>query len=419
VFEKAYTVSSWTLPSHASLFTGKLPSVHGADFSYFWLDSSEKTMAEYLQEKGYITAGFIGGPFLLSTLNVAQGFAYYEDSLDPVSGVATLMLVRIARRLTGMPLWWMDRQNTAGELTDHVLTWLSRSDNPQPFFLFINYFDPHDPYRPPAPFDSLYDPGYHGPMNGATRPLYSNRKTGERKKGGKNGPPLDAQDYRHLKALYDGEIRYMDQEIGRLFDALEREGLLKNSILILTADHGESIGEHKLVDHGHSLYEEQVHIPLILAGPGIPPGKRISSIVSNIDVLPTLMEMLGFNAPQKIEGRSFVPNLLGQEDAGRAYYGEIFEDPHTRVAPFKRELKAITDDGWKLIHSSAQPPELYNLEADPAETADALKTQPAQGERLQMKLRDKTSQIVPKTDRKQAPLDQSTLESLEANGYIN
>lgn len=416
LFENAYSVSSWTLPSHSSIFTGRLPSVHGAIYTHWWLDSSETTLAEILQKNGYSTAAFVSGPFLLPSFNIQQGFEYYDDQLDLFSGLQRFTIMKIVRRFTKKRLPWIDGQRDGKDLTDHVLSWMQVQQDPSPFFLFVNYFDPHDPYRPPAPFNTMYDASYHGLMNGYTEKLFKNRQTGERI--GPDGHPLNAADYHHLNALYDGEIRFMDQQIGRLFTYLQNHPYWKNTIVVLMADHGESIGDHHLLDHGHTLYEEQIHIPLIILGPGIPAGKRVTSLVRSIDLLPFLLERIHLPLPSNIQGTSFAAYLNGASSDRRTYIGEIFQDPDTRVKRFQRNQKSIRDADWKLLWSSDGNYELYDLAKDPKELLNQ-NSSGVEASQLHDAMFQYLKQLPQRVLQKTIPLDESTLENLEANSYIN
>jgi arylsulfatase A-like enzyme len=416
LFEDAFTVSSWTLPSHSSIFTGKLPSVHGATYQHLWLDSSEDCLAEILKRKGYQTAGFVSGPFLLAAFNVTQGFEYYDDQLDPWSGIQRLMFVKVIRRFYKKPLWWVDGTRNAAEVNKQVFKWFDHKYQPKPFFLFINYFDPHDPYIPPDSYKQKFQSS-PSRMNGRIEGIYSDRATGERI--AKDGKPLRADDYQALKELYDGEIRFMDDQLSKLFDYLRKNDLLSNTLVVITSDHGESIGEHKILDHGHALYEEQIRIPLIMIGPGIPKGKRISGITRNIDLLPTLMEYLKLPSLSEIQGKSFLSSLTGTPHDGRVYMGEIFQDPNTRVRRFQRDLKSRRDHSSKLLWASNHQHEFFDLLSDPAENHNLYQQSQQQFSLIASEL-FAYLKTLPKKDRRTKPkIDEESLESLKATGYLD
>ncbi|HSE42298.1 MAG TPA: sulfatase, partial [Acidobacteriota bacterium] len=415
LFEDAFTVSSWTLPSHSSIFTGKLPSAHGATYQHLWLDTSEDCLAEILKRKGYETAAFVSGPFLLATFNTIQGFDYYDDQLDPLSGIQRLMLIKVIRRFYKTPLWWVDGQRNAAEVNRQVMKWFDRYSGRKPFFTFINYFDPHDPYLPPAPYDKKYLTS-SSRMNGRIEGIYSNRDTGERI--AKDGKPLREEDYQALKGLYDGEIRFMDDQISRLFEYLKSKNLLSNTLILITADHGESIGEHKILDHGHTLYEEQIKIPLLMIGPGVPKGEKIGGIVRNIDLLPTLLEYLKLPSIQDIQGKSFLSRLTGAADDGRIYVGEILHDPNTRVKRFQRDLKSRRDPLRKLLWASNGQHEFYDLLSDPGENHNLVNDRKTDFDKLTSQLFEYLKTVPQKESRGRPHIDEESRESLKATGYI-
>jgi arylsulfatase A-like enzyme len=416
LFEDAFTVSSWTLPSHSSIFTGKLPTVHGATYQHWWLDSSEDCLAEILKRKGYQTAAFVSGPFLLATFNVAQGFEYYDDQLDPLSGIQRLMFVKVIRRFYKKPLWWVDGQRNASEVNRQVHKWFEHDAEAKPFLLFINYFDPHDPYLPPDPYKKKYGTP-NSRMNGRIEGIYSDRATGERI--AKDGKPLRDDDYAALKGLYDGEIRFTDDQLSNLFEFLQKHNLLSNTLVIITSDHGESIGEHKILDHGHALYEEQIKVPLIVIGPGIPKGKRISGLVRNIDILPSLLEYLKLPVQKGIQGKSFLSNLNNDRLDDRIYIGEIFQDPNTRVRRFQRDLKSWRDDSKKLLWSSNGHHEFYDLHSDRAENLNLYNDRQQAIIALAESLFDYLKGL-PKKERRTTPqIDEESRESLKATGYFD
>ena len=416
LFENAFAVSSWTLPSHSSIFTGKLPSVHGATYQHLWLDSSEDCLAEILKRKGYQTAAFVSGPFLLAAFNVTQGFEYYDDQLDPLSGIQRLMFVKVIRRFYQKPLWWVDGQRNAIEVNQQLFKWFDHNSKRKPFFAFINYFDPHDPYLPPAAYSKMYRTS-PSRMNGRIEGIYSDRSTGERI--AKDGKPLREDDYEALKALYDGEIRFMDDQLSKLFDYLRQNSLLSNTLVVITSDHGESIGEHKILDHGHALYEEQIRVPLLMIGPNIPKGKRISGIIRNIDILPTLMEYLKLTSPSDIQGKSFLSNLADVPHDGRIYVGEIFQDPNTRVKRFQRDLKGRRDRASKLLWASNHRHEFYDLLSDPAENHDLYQTREKDFNLISTELFNYLKPFPKKDRRKKPEMDEESLESLKATGYFD
>jgi arylsulfatase A-like enzyme len=221
-----------------------------------------------------------------------------------------------------------------------------------------------------------------------------------------------------LKGLYDGEIRFMDDQLALLFEYLNKNNLLSNTLIIITSDHGESIGEHKLLDHGHALYEEQIRVPLIMIGPGIPKGKRISGLVRNIDILPSLVEYLKLPAQSGIQGKSFWSNLKDEKLDDRIYIGEIFQDPNTRVRRFQRDLKTRRDETTKVLWASNGKHEFYDLRSDPSENLNLYNDDQKDFVLFAGQLFDYLKQLPKKKPRTKPKIDDESLESLKATGYF-
>lgn len=249
LFEQAYATATWTLPSHTSLFTGTMPSVNGVGHNNFFVSPSLVTLAELLKSHGYTTGGFIGGPFLVSAFNIHQGFDYYDEELDPHNKLQQLWLFRAATFLLRHPIWTTDGQRRAGEINGKAFHWIDAMKSRKPFFLFVNYFDPHEPYDPPE--SAKQEMNVHATITGHIRHYFIDKQTGIALH--RDQTPLRQDEFAQLRDLYDGEIRYMDDELSRLFKKLKDAGALENTIVIITSDHGESIGEHGLLDHGHTL----------------------------------------------------------------------------------------------------------------------------------------------------------------------
>ncbi|HEY7159715.1 MAG TPA: sulfatase, partial [Acidobacteriota bacterium] len=346
LFENAYANATWTLPSHTSLFTGMMPSVHGVGYSNFFVSPSVKTIAESLQQKGYTSAAFIGGPFLVSAFNINQGFDFYDEHLDPHSELKRLTLFRLISKLTGKQLWHTDGQRRGAEINHEVSSYLKWVVNRQPFFLFINYFDAHEPYDPPQEIRD--EMKIHTTMKGNIRFYPLNKQNGVACHA--DGSPLSESEFQQLRDLYDGELRYQDQQLQALWKMLEEQGVANKTILIIASDHGETIGEHQFLDHGHNLYQEQVHVPLLFYNSGLfSGGRKITEKVQLIDVYPTLLEFVGLKADSGIQGHSLLPGLRSNQFAPRPVLSEIDIDSHPRFAAFKRSQKMILEDSLKYI----------------------------------------------------------------------
>lgn len=377
LFERAIAPVPLTLPSHTSLMTGELPAMHGVrDNGGFRVGAEKVTLAEILAARGWATAGFVSAYVLDHRWGIAQGFETYYDDFD-LAKFKTMSMGDIQRR---------------GDVTvEHALSWIGERGAKEKFFAWVHLYDPHAPYDPPEPFASRFA-----------------------------GHP------------YNGEIAWTDELVGRLLAGLEARGLTERTIVAVIADHGESLGEHGEHGHGFFIYEPTTHVPLLLAGPyaGLS-GRRISSVVRNVDLAPTLLDLLGVDGPDgrlQGQGRSLVPLLSQGEAPGEAVpgYSEAF---YPRFHYGWSELRSIRTKEWHFIE--APRPELYDLTADPGE----LKNLAAEDRRTVAELRgrlaaldaqvdaaiEKERAAHPKEkDSAAAPVeeDEETLRKLAALGYV-
>jgi len=362
LFERAYSPTPLTLPAHTSLLTGTLPTAHGVrDNSLFRLAPASRTVTEALAERGWRTAAFVGAFVLDARYGLDQGFEVYDGP-----GRGSAHDDTIAER-------------PAGAVTDATLAWLSGVALDEPFFLWVHYFDPHHPYRPPESF-------------------------------GEN--PADA---------YDAEIAYADSELGRLLDALSSSGRLDQTLVIATADHGESLGEHGEQSHGFFLYDAAVRVPLVVAGPRVP-HKSVGSAVSLTDVPPTVLEWCG--VPRLSMRSADTPSLLTtaarSTDAGTADFGDDDRALYLETfLPFYAQRwapqQALIWRGHKLIHT--RRPELYDLRDDPGETRDLTAAEPELAAAMQERLVDLITSHPALGTSRVDPVRQRDLAALAALGY--
>jgi arylsulfatase A-like enzyme len=282
-FDHAFSTASWTLPSHASMFTGKYPyELGGADW-FAPLAERERTLAEYLHDRGYRTGGFVANLHeTTEESGLAQGFDRYEDYLvlSPSQLVQSFALGRRTLGSTGfrhlLHYYEMPGRKDAARVDRQFLDWLDGGSS-KPFFAFLNYFDAHAPYLPPASFQTAFGAAHPG-----RNPLFGpeDRFTPERRRA-----EVDA---------YDETIAYLDREIGRLLDELDRRGVLRNTIVVIAADHGEEFGRHGLNEHGYALYAPTLHVPLLIIAPSrVPAGRRVDEWVSLRDLPRTITDLLG------------------------------------------------------------------------------------------------------------------------------
>jgi arylsulfatase A-like enzyme len=372
VFETALSTASWTLPSHASMLTGRWH--HELSVGYEEpLDRTFPTVAEYLGSKGYATGGVVANlRYCGYETGLDRGFLHYHDY--PVTAgqvLATSKLWRTA--LNNFRLRRLIRNDqhlvrkSAEEVNRAALDWVDRAGS-RPFFLFLNYFDAHEPYLPPAPFDRQFGPGRaHGKLSPLHRWLW------EPAVGHGNMGPAQIEEE---MAAYDGAIRYLDQEVGALLDQLERRGKLGNTLIVITADHGEEFAEHRLFEHGYSLYRPSVRVPLIVVKPGsVPAGARVAGAASLRDLPATIVELAGVGAGSPFPGRS-LSRYWGPESAP-AEEPILSEVRHATGQPdwfpvSRGDLIAATYGGLRYIRNSGGGEELFDLAGDPWERNDLI-----------------------------------------------
>lgn len=352
LFERAWSTAPWTLPSHASIFVGKNPTSHGAHFNARAgkvalseaidprraprdaaaasliranrLGEDQETLAELLSARGYATAAFSGGPWLTPGFGLLQGYAHQRAE---------------AADLHGRP---------ADELTDAAMRWLERVPEDRPLHLLVNYFDPHAPHEPPPGFDDL--PGARVPQTMNEFQVIS-------------GGGLPASERASWVDRYDGEIRFMDHHLGRLLRKLRALGRYEGALIIVVADHGETLGEHGLVGHARWLYEEVLRVPLLIHLPGgRDAGEVHAGPVSLVDLLPLVAAEVGFAPPEGVEG---VP--LGQRVLVLAESHPDRLSVETYGERFDRDLFAAVRWPWKLVLDSSGAARLYDLDADSGE----------------------------------------------------
>jgi len=370
VFERALSTSSWTLPSHASMFTGRWPHELSADLKVP-LDASFPTLAEVLSARGYFTAGFVANLGYSSyETGIDRGFVHYEDyevSLGQIASSSTFVRT-IANNFRLRRLIQNDEhlnRKRADQVNHDVFHWLSQARN-RPFFVFVNYFDAHEPYLPPPPFDRNFGPGRnrgkHSPLHHwLWNPAVNHQNMNE----GNVQEEVDA---------YDGAIAYLDHQLGVLFAKLKQWGLLENTLIIITADHGEEFGEHGLYDHGYSLYLPSLHVPLLISFPGhVPQGKRVQTPVSLRDLPATIIDLLHFEGESPFPGKSLArhwePRLEEDNLHNESLLSETNYMPgHPAWFPTsKGNMKSILYEGMHYIRNGDGREELYKFRKDPWE----------------------------------------------------
>ena len=350
-----YTVAptSWTLPAHVTMLTSLPPAYHKVTADLTRLDPEAVTLAEVLRAAGYETAAFVSGAYLRAEYGHRQGFDHFDD-------------------YSALPLAWnAHRQITSPDLLRLVTKWIDdwdRGGRRRPFFIFLHMWDVHYDYDPPSPYDRMFDPDYTGSI------------TSENFEGNRAiNPKMDPRDLEHIVALYDGEIRYTDEHLGRLFSFLRERGVFDDTVVTVTSDHGDEFFEHGKKGHRRTLYDEVLLVPLIMRYPKrIPAGKVVTDQVRLIDLAPTLLSLAGVDPPD-----SFGLARLDPEYAGRdlsAYWREAEPPPPVPAyGQLSYQLGSVRTNDWKLIvRLTGDPrPELYNLREDPGEQNDLSDRQTA------------------------------------------
>jgi arylsulfatase A-like enzyme len=395
VFRRAYAPSSWTNPSVASLMTSRFPSQHGILTVGSLLAESEITLAEALQERGWVGAGFSANPMLPADHGFGQGFTHYHAYWG-----------------TGDPSRPQGANERADRVNADVLRWLderARAKDTRPVFLYLQLMEPHTPYEPPEPLLARLLEGRERPDLATVNRLATYGHLEE----------IEPAMLRAIQDVYDTEVAAVDAAIGRLLTALEGRGLLADSVVVVTADHGEEFKDHGLMGHDFTLYEEVIRVPLIVVSPRTRAPAVRQEVVGLVDVAPTLLELVGAAPPATFEGRSFAPLLAGRPADGgrwRTAYSELLKPPDARrLTPHER---ALVLDHQKLIAGVAGERELYALDQDPGETRPARFTE-AERARLEQALADARTRAQENASSHVArQLDERTRERMRALGYV-
>ena len=343
LFESAVSPATNTNPAHASIFTGLLPRRHGNLDNFYRMEPGPPLLAEALAGRGYRTGAFVSGYALLRRFAALdRGFSTWDEEFD-------------------------GRERRGKETVDRAIAWLGKGGD-APFFLFVHLFDPHGPYRAPSDARKIAETGKAEPVPLERIPEYQRLSEGK-------GTLLDLRSYR---ARYDSEIAYADGQLGRLLDALEAGGDLERSIVIVTADHGESLGErYHVLDHGASVYEEEIRVPLVVRFPGgRGAGRRHAPLVSTVDVTPTVLAAIGIPA-SGLDGS----DLAAAAEKGIATHETVVSE--ARTIPFRyrnrtfpqrldvsETIKGVRSEFGKLVTFPVKDgmlAEFFDLRADPGE----------------------------------------------------
>jgi len=411
-FENFYSTSSWTIPSHASLFTGLYPIRHGATQENLNLDEQAATLAEVLANAGYQTFAASQNPFVSDTVNLAQGFQDFE------------------------PLWrqWVEPDGRVHQLEEapHIANvaferFLDTSDRERPFFVFINYINAHLPHAPPEPYLSRFLTGDVS----VEEALELGRQSWS---GYYVGKPVGEYEFSVLSDLYDAEVAHLSRRVAELFEALQRDGRFDDTLIVVTSDHGEHIGDHGHLGHQFTLYNATVRVPLLLRLPGGAQSGRVEDRPGQlVDLFPTLLNQLEIPLPPSpVQGIDLLGEGERTEVFSEYYYpvqalamyeGSDDEAAEDTLAAHRRSFRAIEADGMRFIWASDGRHELYDTATDPAESSNLYARNPREAEefaqRLEHIVRAYGDGEAVELETGVAPeFDDQTLEALRALGYV-
>ncbi|HSR67718.1 MAG TPA: sulfatase-like hydrolase/transferase [Acidobacteriota bacterium] len=365
VFEKALVHTPITLPSHATILTGTYPHFHGLQDVVGRLREDIPTLAEWFAERGYATAAFVGASVLSSDWGLDRGFQHYDDDIAQDASASRVDFDRMER--------------PASTVVERALAWMD-AHRQEPFFLWVHLYDPHDPYQPPEPYRTRF----------AANP-------------------------------YDGEIAYVDAQTGRLLERLKDHQLYDPSLIIFTADHGESLGEHGERYHAFFIYESVLRVPLIIkapqgrAGPRAVSGVRVRPQVRAVDLAPTICQLLGHKIPPWMQGQGLLAYMLGRREADLPAYAEThYPRVHFGWAP----LFSLSNGRDKFIQ--APRPELYDLAQDGGELKNLFQGNQALANRLSEELREIQNKYAAQheTAPEDSQVDPETIARLQSLGYV-
>jgi len=408
VYYNAYSTSCWTCSAHASLFTGLFPIAHKTTQENLWMSKRLKTLAEVLSTEGYETVGIVENPILTKYYNFNQGFSIYHETWRKSYKDRILM--------------WLTSENSAFILFKRSL---NKRDKRKPFFMFINFIEPHSPYNSSQQFYGkfLSDRSLRCEEN-MCRSYFLGKRN------------FTQSEFQHLNELYDAEILYVDYWIGEMIDELKKKNLWNNTIFIVTSDHGENIGDHQMMDHIFSLYESTIKIPLIIHYPKLfPCNSEDYDIVQLTDIFPTLLKIVGIDSKKyHSHGQYLLERYIQKERVGfcEYYYPkqvigsfEKQDRENVRLKKYKRRLRAIIMNNMKLIWGSDGNHELYDLAKDPEENENLIdKKNYLKVKQEMMKV---LKNMVSKNDHntndysnltEKKAIDKNTIEELKALGYV-
>jgi arylsulfatase A-like enzyme len=387
VYERAYSASSWTVPSIASMFLAEYSSEHGVNSTKVVLPGTATTFPEILQRNGFLAAGFSANIQITADRGYGRGCETFQTSQEKPKG-------------------------DASELNQLAIEWLQSHKGSNPKLLYLQYMEPHCPYRPHpglTPSGRGSSPTTDGELN--DRLLNGAIAAGL---GDHHPWHFTPQDVNRLQDLYDGEVRYLDGQLAQLFQQLDKLGFLAHAMVIVTADHGEEFGEHGVFNHGTTLFNPEIHVPLLVQLPGEKQGRRISRPVGTAGLAPAILGLLDITEPSSfhIHPLPFTPSPADGRDALYAYS----ERQPTQAMEYVLHRRALTTASEKLLIGTDGKRTFFNLSADPGEQSPLL--DPPFAATLNQDLTRVTSQLHGAGAHAVSPMDAAERDRLRALGYV-
>jgi len=447
VFTECHANGPWTLPSHGSLFTGQYPSDHGAHAGTKHFDPSVPTVAQRLKERGYRTCAYSNNTWISPEFGFDRGFDDFmlrwelvEGGKDP-SGLAKAGSMRdrlrvihklitpdlpntILNLLYATYLYYTDTEDDGARCaTDRIIKWIRRNDD-RPFFLFANYTEPHLRYDPPAGYRyrHLPDELSRSDLDEVPQDPWG-YITGT--------VDMTDRDFQALSSLYLSELEYLDDQLGRLFDALDDRGILDETAVFILGDHGENIGDHGLMDHQYCVRESLTHVPLICRYPEVFSGRERDGLIELRDLYPTILSIAGDRSGAKPSSVSRLDlSEFDQPGFGREYSISEYLEPQPSMQALRKKvgtagsarqydhaLRCLRTDEWTYIENSDGGEELYYRAADPKETSDVSESNPEKVAELRELLLEDQGELV-RNPGERRMISGRTRRRLEDMGYI-
>lgn len=423
LYEQAISSAPWTVPSHASLFTGWYTVTHGCDSEpHRWLDDGFVTLAEMLHDRGYETLALCANGYVYSC-NLLQGVTRYLELDQNAGHRGTQMYTWISKG--GVPEAWADQG--AREAVVSLAQWLEeRPDKARPFYLFVNLMEAHWPLRPPYAQRKAHlmpGMGYLEATHIGAR-FYGPKWTA--------GEKRSQRDEEAVRRLYNAEIAYQDTQLGALLDVLRAHTDFDNTLVVITADHGEHQGEHGNWDHVFSLGEALIHVPLMIRYPALfPAGRRVSGQCQLVDIVPTVFDVLATPCPvPDLPGRTLVPDRFLPREYAYAevhpYYGHLerlaaVTGLKRDIAEFLGYLRCVRTEQYKFVWSDRGRRQLFDVSVDPQEAHDLIHDRPEVAEKLEAHMHEWWKAQPPYEPRElgaSAPLGEDALRGLRGLGYV-